>query len=183
MVALCLSLAVVGCGATSHVGGEGESAGGASSTGGATGATGSEANPWPPEGPVSGVFEVFAATVNERVQYSEVGLEGVPDGNDRVIMATVMGDSGEQGYSKIRLPETAAVGTYTCDNDSTEITTHLTCCPFTYFSTNTAPRDCSVTFSEVTDSTLVGTFEGLLYDDNGGRLVLREGRFELRVAE
>ena len=95
----------------------------------------------------------------------------------------VYGEISDEGgtVSTIRLVVApyADAGTYTCSSGSATITTVQQCCPNEYDTRNMPIDECTIAVAGLGDrgQTVVGTFEGIPHDENGGRMVLRDGRF------
>jgi hypothetical protein len=80
-------------------------------------------------------------------------------------------------------------GTYACLKGAVQITVrwlYASGAVFNLYDTYTRPGgQCSITLTEVgggVGADFAGTFSGLLWDVNGGRLVLKDGRFRGRFA-
>jgi hypothetical protein len=129
---------------------------------------------------------VTAATVGEIAEYQEVLISArqTRNGTEVSIVGMKTGEDGKAGYFGIHLAPPPRPGAYRCDEQSIYISTLQLCCPFVYDSRNGG--DCSITFEEVgsgPSGEVSGTFSGILYDDYGGRLVLKDGSFRGKYAD
>ena len=129
-----------------------------------------------------GVY-VNATTVSDMILYPDVVAtrREVTGGTELSIVGTVVGEDGREGNLRIYVAPDPVPGTHACTLDGVHIITYQLCCSQTYDSRLTpGGPDCTVTLTEVgsdAGSVVAGTFDGWSYDENGGRMALRDGWF------
>jgi hypothetical protein len=118
-------------------------------------------------------------------QYTDLVVARIRDIEGQLELE-VYGEISDEGgrVSTIRLVVApyADAGTYTCSSGSAAITTIQQCCPNEYDTRNMPTDECTIVVDGLGDrgETVVGTFEGIPHDENGGRMVLRDGQFCVR---
>jgi hypothetical protein len=166
----------------------GGAASGGAANGGATGGvtSGGTASGGSPTGGVVGCGGFYSMTVNAlsgdgAIEYAgaDAVFRDVDFLRELEIMGVIDGEGGIYGYTRLVVRPYDGAGTYNCSNGAATITTLQQCCANEYDTRNMPLDECTIVVAGIAGQgqEIVGTFEGIPHDENGGRMVLRDGRF------
>jgi hypothetical protein len=124
-------------------------------------------------------ISVNALTGDGQSEYSgaEARFRDIDAVRELEVSGSVADEGGILAFVRLVVSPYEGFGTYTCSSGAATITTLQRCCSEVYDTRNPPIDECAIVVNGILSDELLGTFEGILHDENGGRMVLGDGRF------